>query len=85
MPWAFLPSAVELKCSSRVVRTEDSEAGDISSDETKQRLSRESDAISGHLKKRQLMATLRVFSKHLKRHIRGPGNLSAVYVAQGLL
>lgn len=55
-----------------------------STEKTEATGSMESDVVRGPLKKRQLLASLRVFSKHLKRLIRGPGNTSVVYVAMGL-
>ena len=46
MPWDILPSAMELNSSIRVVSTEDSEAGGVSSLKTKQRLTREGGLLS---------------------------------------
>lgn len=95
MPCGILPSAMELNSSTRVVSTKDNEASGVSSSKAKNTLAREvgllsveeseaagSDVVRGHLE-RQLLATLRVFSKHLKRLIRGPWN-TAVYVARGV-
>lgn len=44
MPWSILSSAVELKSSKSVARSEDSEGGGVSSPKTKPRLTREGGA-----------------------------------------